>query len=45
MVRLGYLSADKVRVDPLPKIAYEDGHIIAEKNGSEEIFDEFDETE
>lgn len=45
LVRLGYLSADKVRVDPLPKVAYEDGHIIEEKNGSEEIFDEFDETE
>lgn len=44
LVRLGYATEDTVRVDPLPEVAYEDGH-IKDNSGSDEIFDEFDETE
>lgn len=45
LVRLGYATAENVRVDPLPKVAYEDGHIIAEDEGYEIIFDEEDDDE
>lgn len=44
IVKLGYSTADKVRVDPLPKVAYEDGHIITDED-SEGVFEEFDEDE
>ncbi len=30
LVFLGYATEESVRVDPLPKVAYEDGHIIAD---------------
>lgn len=44
IVKLGYATAENVRVDPLPKVAYEDGHIIP-NDESEEIYEEFDEDE
>lgn len=40
IVKLGYLSEDKVRVDPLPKVAYEDGHILWDEMEDEENKDE-----
>ena len=30
LVTLGFATEENVRVDPLPKVAYEDGHIIAD---------------
>lgn len=41
IVRLGYLPEDRVRIDPLPNIAYEDGHILwADEDDDEENVDE-----
>ncbi len=37
LVRLGYATEENVRVDPLPKVAYEDGHIIADDEDDEDI--------
>ncbi len=37
LVDLGYATADNVRVDPLPKVAYEDGRIIAEDDDDDEL--------
>lgn len=43
LVRLGYATDENVRVDPLPKVAYEDGHIIADDvEDNNVIFDEED---
>ncbi len=36
LVKLGFLTKDRVRKDPLPKVAYEDGHIIREKEKPDE---------
>lgn len=45
LVKLGYATEENVRVDPLPKVAYEDGHIIADDEDDDTltIFDEEDE--
>lgn len=37
LVTLGYATQDNVRVDPLPQVAYEDGHIIADDGEEDEI--------
>ncbi len=37
LVTLGYATEDNVRVDPLPKVAYEDGHIIADDDDDDEL--------
>lgn len=37
LVTLGYATEENVRVDPLPKVAYEDGHIIADENDDDEL--------
>lgn len=37
LVRLGYATEENVRVDPLPKVAYEDGHIIVDDEDYEGI--------
>ncbi len=36
LVELGYLTKDRVRKDPLPKVSYEDGRIIREKEEPKE---------
>lgn len=38
LVHLGYATEENVRVDPLPKVAYEDGHIIADDDEEEMVF-------
>ncbi len=38
LVVLGYATNENVRVDPLPKVAYEDGHIIADDDDDDLIF-------
>lgn len=46
LVRLGFATEENVRVDPLPKVAYEDGHIIADdEDDNDIIFDEEDDDE
>ena len=55
LVRLGYATEQNVRVDPLPKVAYEDGHIIADdeddddmlfsEDDDEDIYFDYDESE
>ena len=35
LVTLGFATEENVRVDPLPKVAYEDGHIIADDDDEE----------
>ncbi len=37
LVTLGYATEENVRVDPLPQVAYEDGHIIADDDDEDEI--------
>ncbi len=37
LVRLGFATQQSVRVDPLPQVAYEDGHIIADDDEEDEI--------
>ena len=55
LVHLGYATEQNVRVDPLPKVAYEDGHIIADdeddddmlfsEDDDEDIYFDYDESE
>ncbi len=45
LVRLGFATVQNVRVDPLPKVAYEDGHIIVEDEEEDMLFDEDDDDE
>ena len=46
LVHLGYATVQNVRVDPLPKVAYEDGHIIADDDEEDDmLFDEEDDDE
>ena len=46
LVRLGYATVQNVRVDPLPKVAYADGHIIADDYEEDDmLFDEEDDDE
>ena len=45
LVTLGFATAENVRVDPLPKVAYEDGHIIADDEEDDMLFDEDDDDE
>jgi len=43
LVTLGFATEETVRVDPLPKVAYEDGHIIADDESEDDmLFDEDD---
>lgn len=42
LVKLGFATEQNVRVDPLPRVAYEDGHIVAD-DYEEDLFDEEDE--
>ena len=37
LVELGFATAESVRVDPLPQVDYEDGHIIADDDDEDEI--------
>lgn len=37
LVLLGYATPENVRVDPLPQVDYEDGHIIASDDDDDEI--------
>ena len=37
LVELGFATPDTVRVDPLPQVDYEDGHIIADDDDDDEI--------
>ena len=44
LVKLGFATEANVRVDPLPRVAYEDGHIVADdEDDDEEWFVEDDE--
>lgn len=38
LVNLGFATESGVRVDPLPNVAYEDGHIIADEDDEELVF-------
>lgn len=43
LVKLGYATKENVRVDPLPKVAYEDGHIIADDEVDDTLLPIFEE--
>ncbi len=43
LVKLGFATEKTVRVEPLPRVAYEDGHIVADDEDDDDIF--FDEDE
>ncbi len=45
LVTLGFATKENVRVDPLPKVAYEDGHIIVVDEEEDMLFDEEDDDE
>ena len=42
LVKLGFATEENVRAEPLPRVAYEDGHIVADDE-DEDWFDEEDE--